>query len=110
MRFALIVFGLLTALSVRAETTLVTGAPTAIKAYAKSDGRYHVLLVFENTQYLGVNTHDNTTNCQFWTNSEVIFDTALTAVRENTGVKLVYVGRGATASSSCQVVSMSLTE
>lgn len=110
MRVLLFFSSLMIILTVGAETTLVTSAPTAIKAYAKRDDSYKVILIFEDNQYTGLNPHDNATPCQFWTNSEAVFDSAVTAMAEDSGVKLVYVGRDAGASSSCQVVSLSLTE
>lgn len=110
MRIFCLLAGFLIALNLCAQTTLVTSAPTAIKAYAKADESYKVILIFDENQYLGLNPVDNTTRCQFWTYSEAVFDSALTAMAENSAVKLVYEGQDGASLRSCQVVSLSLMD
>ncbi|MCY4044980.1 MAG: hypothetical protein OXE99_07860 [Cellvibrionales bacterium] len=102
--FMIIALGLMfSTQSFASSTGLIQNATiTTLRFYDKEAGKIHGLIILNNNRLAGTNPEQTSQNCQFWTNSEIVFESARLALRENYPVDVTYTARGDEA-KSCQV-------
>lgn len=81
---------------------------TQIKAYEKTQNRYHAVIKVDSSYRTAITPMDMVSQCRIWINNKVAYKTAMHALINEIPVKLVYTARRNEDTTNCQLKSIEL--